>query len=75
MDLWPVSLRDPLPDLPVPLRSGDPDVALELMPSFRTVYEEAAYDLSVDYQGAPPPPPLPPEQESWLRDLLKPASP
>ena len=72
--LWPLSLRDPLPDVPVPLRSDDPDVALELAPSFRTVYGEAAYELSVDYRSAPPPPPLSPEDESWLRGLLRPAS-
>lgn len=42
-DIWPVDLREPLPDLPVPLRHPDPDARLELGASLKTIYAEASY--------------------------------
>jgi|GEM_PF-4617328 len=30
MDVWPLTLKDPLPILPIPLRFPDPDVVLDL---------------------------------------------
>lgn len=71
IEVWPVPLRDALPVIPVPLRDPDPDVALELSPAFATVYDEAAYDLSVDYNQDPPPPPLSPEERAWVRELTE----
>ncbi|MEO0853491.1 MAG: DUF4058 family protein, partial [Cyanobacteria bacterium J06648_11] len=58
MDVWPLHLADPLPVVPVPLRSPDPDVPLDLPAALHDIYEEAAYDLSIDYDVPPPPPAL-----------------
>jgi hypothetical protein len=71
VEFWPVRLSDPLPTVPVPLREPDPDVPLELSPALSAIYEEAVYELSVDYRQAPPPPALTPEEERWMRDLLE----
>ena len=71
LDAWPVSLRDPLPVLPVPLRAPDPDVPLELGLTVAALYDEAAYDLSVDYTQPPPPPALSAEESAWLDELLR----
>jgi len=68
--IWPIRLSDSLPVVPVPLRLPDPDVPLDLSSALRTVYDEAAYDLSVNYGAPPPPPPLSPEEETWMRDVL-----
>jgi hypothetical protein len=70
VETWPVALRDPLPVLPVPLLEPDPDVALELGAALNTVYDEAAYDLSIDYRQ-PPDPPLAGEDAAWADALLR----
>ena len=56
--------------VPVPLRDPDPDVALDLSSTFYAIYDEAGYDLSLDYAEPPPPPPLAPREEAWVSDLL-----
>lgn len=69
--IWPVQLRDPLPTVPVPLRYPDPDVPLDLGAALRAIYDEAAYDLSIDYQEKPPPPDLAAEDTAWIKQLLE----
>lgn len=68
-DVWPLRLHDPLPIVPVPLLPPDDDVVLDLGLALREVYDEAAYDLSIDYQQDPPPPPLSAEERTWLNQL------
>lgn len=67
---WAVQLRDALPVLPVPLRSPDADVLLDLGLAIRTIYDRAAYDLSIDYTAPPPPPELSSDELAWLRDQI-----
>ncbi|MEK7784964.1 MAG: DUF4058 family protein, partial [Chloroflexota bacterium] len=69
--VWPIQLADRLPAIPVPLLAPDPDVPLELAPALTTIYDEAAYDLSVDYGKPPPPPPLSPDELEWMKTLKK----
>jgi len=44
-EMWPLSVRDRLPVLPVPLRAPDPDVPLDLPTALATIYDEAYYEL------------------------------
>src|SRR5262249_55474331 len=67
--LWPLGLRDVLPSVPIPLREPDADSVLELAAAFAAVYDEAGYDLSIDYAQAPPPPPLSDADAAWMRQL------
>lgn len=67
---WPVSVRQPLPVIRIPLRGKEPEVPLDLGAVFRSVYDRAAYDASVDYRE-PPQPPLEGEDARWARDLLR----
>ena len=69
-ETWPIGVRDPLPVVPVPLLPGDDDVPLDLAYTLRTIYDEARYDLSIDY-GQPPVPPLAEDDAEWARELLK----
>jgi len=69
-ETWPLTLQDRLPVIPVPLRPPDADVAFSLQTALNEVYEEAAYDLSINYDAAPPPPSLLAENEAWLHNLL-----
>jgi hypothetical protein len=68
--LWPLGLRDTLPAVPIPLREPDADSLLELEAAFAAIYDEAGYDLSIDYTQAPPPPPLSDADSAWTRQLL-----
>jgi len=65
-ETWPISVRDPLPVAPVPLLPGDDDVPLDLAHALRTMYDEARYDLSIDY-SQPPIPPLAQDDAAWAQ--------
>ena len=66
--VWPISVRQSLPTVPIPLLPPDPPVPLELGPALRTAYERARYDLRVDYHK-PPVPPLSPADAAWAEAL------
>lgn len=72
--LWTLALEDRLPILPVPLREPDADIYLDLGLALRTIYDRAAYDLSIDYTTTPPPPALTEMEAQWLHSLLHPAN-
>jgi hypothetical protein len=68
--VWPVHFHQPLPEIPVPLASPDPDVRLALQPLIEAVYERSRYARAIDY-GKPLDPPLAPEQAAWLQGRLR----
>ncbi|NLX99522.1 MAG: DUF4058 family protein [Rhodopirellula sp.] len=69
-EVYAWTLRDPLPTIPIPLRTEDPDVPLDLQAVFTTVYDRARYDLSLDYTK-PLRPPLHEADVPWLRERLE----
>ncbi|WGV24032.1 DUF4058 family protein [Halotia branconii] len=71
IDLWPVTLQDTLPTITVPLREGDPDAVLELQAGLNAIYDEAGYDLSIDYTQPPPPPALSDADIEWMYKHLQ----
>lgn len=68
-DVWPISLRQPLPDLPIHLLKPDPPVTLDLNAALRTAFERARYDLRIDY-SKPPDPPLSEVDAAWVVGLI-----
>ncbi|MDM8519303.1 DUF4058 family protein [Anaerolineales bacterium HSG6] len=66
MGIWPIRLIDELPTVPVPLRYPDSDILLNFSKLVSAVYEEAFYQLSIDYDEAPPPPIMNEQQMIWL---------
>jgi hypothetical protein len=70
VDVWTIQLQESLPVIPVPLRSPDADVPLNLGEAIAAIYDEAAYDLSIDYRQTPPPPMLSQAELQWVNDLL-----
>jgi hypothetical protein len=70
-ELWPLSVRDPLPVVPVPLLDPDADVPLKLGEALTAIYDEARYDLSIDYDAPPPPPKFGPEESKWMTELMR----
>ena len=67
--LWMFNLRDRLPDVPIPLKKGDPDVVLSLRSVLATAYERAGYDLDIDYRRDPVPP-FQGKDATWANRLL-----
>jgi hypothetical protein len=65
-ELWPVYLDTPLPVLPVPLRSPDADIPLDIKTAVTTIYEESDYDRTIDYRQPPPPPSLSRQEKTWV---------
>jgi hypothetical protein len=53
--VWPLTLRDTLPTVPVPLLAGDADVELDLQQVFTATYDLLGYDLAIDYTSSPEP--------------------
>jgi hypothetical protein len=69
-DIWALRPQERLLVIPAPLLPPDGDVLLDLGATFAAVYDEAAYELSVDYRQPPPPPVLPEEDARWVASLL-----
>ena len=67
---WPILLRQRLPVAGIPLRAGDPDAQLDLQAVLNRQYDEAAYEVDVDYSVAPEIP-LSAEAAEWAAGLLK----
>jgi Protein of unknown function (DUF4058) len=69
-DVWPMTLDQPLPELPVPLLAGDPDARLDLQLALTGVYADDRLDMLIDYTK-PPEIPLTPEQLAWVDQHLR----
>jgi len=52
--VWALSLRKPLPTLPVPLLQPDPDVFLDIQAALTACFELVGYEELLDYTIAPP---------------------
>lgn len=68
--VYPFELRDPLPEIAIPLEPADPTLTIALQPIMETGYEVGAFNRQIDYQTDIPEPPLTEEQQRWARDIL-----
>ncbi|MEM7126662.1 MAG: DUF4058 family protein [Chloroflexota bacterium] len=71
VDIWPTTLQEPLPVVPVPLRHPDPDVTLDIGAALRQIYASARYERRIDYRMDPPSPVLSEEDTTWLEARLQ----
>ncbi len=69
VEVYGWSLRDVLPEVPVPLVSDVPDVPLDLEAALSMTYDRAAYAGSLDYTADVEPPLTVPELQ-WVRSIL-----
>ena len=53
--LYACSIRQALPEVPVPLRQGEPEARLPLSQLLADIYARAHYDLRLDYRQPPEP--------------------
>jgi hypothetical protein len=68
--VWPFSVRDRLPDIPVPLKPEHGFVTLPLQKCFDAAYDQGPYDSEVDYTK-PPRIRLRGADAAWVAKLLK----
>jgi hypothetical protein len=69
-EAWPISVRQRLPKITVPLAGEDPDVVLDLQKVLDRCYDEGAYERRLDYRGLPYYP-LETTDAAWADRLLK----
>ncbi|MGK7890255.1 MAG: DUF4058 family protein [Leptolyngbyaceae cyanobacterium] len=70
-DLYTARVRDPLPEFPLPLKSPDESVWVDLQAIASGVYERASYDLRIDYSQPVPPPAFSGEDQAWIATILE----
>jgi len=69
-EIWPFTVRDPIPVIPIPLGPNEADVPLDLRPCLEWAYQQGKYGEEVDYTQ-PPDPPLAPADAVWAKSLLE----
>jgi hypothetical protein len=68
--LYPISLRDSLPSISIPLRPGDQERKLNLQTLLDQAYENGRYGRTLDYRQ-PPDPPLDSDDAAWVEALIE----
>lgn len=68
-ELYPISLRDRLPRVAIPLLEGDRPAVLDVQAVFNETYEKGGFGRRIDY-GQPPIPPLGTEDHVWAEKVL-----
>jgi hypothetical protein len=66
---WPIGVRDPLPEIPVPLAEDVSDAPLPIRRCVDECYDGGRYPLKIEY-GEPPTPPLREPDATWASELL-----
>lgn len=69
LQIYPFSLRQPIPIFPLPLLPGDQEPHIHLGDLLQTVYDRARYRLILDYTK-PPEPRLNPADQDWAQTCL-----
>lgn len=67
-ELYPFSLREPIPHFLLPLQQEDDEPVIDLNWGLEQVYVEAALDLTIDYTQQPIPP-ISDIDYAWMRTL------
>jgi Uma2 family endonuclease len=68
-EVYAWSIRRALPPIPIPLRTPDPDVRIELASVYATAYDRGRYARRLDYSAALPLPLAEPDQQ-WAAELV-----
>lgn len=68
--VWAMTVRDPLPTIPIPLKEKDSDIPVALRTCLDGAYDSARYGQEIDY-AEPPVPPLRQPDAEWAAELLK----
>lgn len=69
-DLYEFTIRDPIPEFPLPLQAAGEQVTVDLQPLVNGIYDRSGYSLRIDYQAPMPSPELSPEDQAWVKEVL-----
>jgi len=69
-EIYPIRIRDRLPRIRIPLKTGDEDETLDLQAALDRTYELGPYPERLDYTR-PPTPPLAEDDAVWAHELLQ----
>jgi hypothetical protein len=69
-DVYALSIRNPLPAIPIPLKAPDPDVLLNLGDVVSLAYDRGRYHRTIDY-ARPLELPLRPDDREWAEQLAR----
>ncbi len=69
-EVYPRTVRQPLPRIRMPLAGDDPDVPLDIRAALEQAYEAGSYRQRIDYH-APCEPPLAPDDQAWADELIR----
>jgi Protein of unknown function (DUF4058) len=70
-DLYGFSLRERIPDFPLPLKQPTESVSVDLQSILQGVYDRAGYDYRIDYQQSVPPPALTAADQAWSTQITQ----
>jgi hypothetical protein len=68
-EVYPRTVRQPLPRIRVPLAGDDPDVKLDIRATLEQAYEAGSYGERIDYH-TPCEPPLERDDQAWADGLI-----
>lgn len=71
-ECYGVTLRQPLPSFPIPLKPGDAEPVVPIQEVFTQLFDRARYRTRIDYRQPIPPPALAQADQQWVNDLLAP---
>lgn len=69
IEVYQWHLSQPMPRIPVPLATGDPDAWIDLQAAFQVVYDSSGYGFYLKYQ-CPLKPALRPEDVAFVEQML-----
>jgi hypothetical protein len=69
-DLYGFTLREAIPEFPLPLQEINERVMVDLQAIVRGIYDRGGYSIRIDYQQPVPPPVLSVEVQQWVDELL-----
>jgi hypothetical protein len=68
-DVYSWTVRQKLPNIPIPLRAPTPDASADLARAFELAYQRGRYGRMIRYAEPPPPPAFSPEDAAWVASL------
>jgi hypothetical protein len=68
--VYPIPLREPLPEIAIPLLPGDGEVRLDLQVAFKRAYDAGPYRREIDYAKDKIVPALQPPSAKWAKSLV-----
>lgn len=69
VEVFPWTLREPMPSIPIPLSDGEDEAVVSLQQTFAALYDRAGYDYSLN-RAADVIPSLDEEDREWVRQRL-----